>query len=43
MKGLVMEEIQNMAIWKELNEIELERTSYLINMDDLGFESHSGF
>jgi DNA-directed RNA polymerase subunit RPC12/RpoP len=30
---------QNMATSKELNEIELERTSYLINSDELIFET----
>ncbi len=30
---------QNLAIWKELNEIELERASYLINSDELIFET----
>jgi hypothetical protein len=38
-----MEEIQNIAIWNELNEIELERASYLINLDEFVLESHSGF
>jgi hypothetical protein len=38
-----VEEIQNLAIWAELNEIELERASYLINLDELVFENHSGF
>jgi len=38
-----MEEVQNLEIWKELNEIELERANYLINLDELIFESHSGF
>jgi len=43
MKWVVMVEIQNLEIWKELNEIELERAAYLINLDELVFESHSGF
>jgi hypothetical protein len=30
---------QNLAIWKELNEIELERAVYLINSDELIFET----
>ena len=30
---------QNMTTWKELNEIELERASYLINSDELIFET----
>jgi len=30
---------QNLAIWKELNEIELERAAYLINSDKLIFET----
>jgi len=30
---------QNMTIWKELNEIELERASYLINSDELILET----
>jgi len=30
---------QNMMIWKELNEIELERADYLINSDELIFET----
>jgi predicted SprT family Zn-dependent metalloprotease len=32
---------QNLAIWKELNEIELERVAYLINTDELIFETLS--
>jgi len=32
---------QNMTTWKELNEIELERASYLINSDELIFETLS--
>jgi hypothetical protein len=38
MKRVVMEKKQNMATWKELNEIELERASYLINSDESIFE-----
>ncbi len=30
---------QNLAIWKELNDIELERAAYLINSDELIFET----
>jgi len=30
---------QNMTTWKELNEIELERASYLSNSDELIFET----
>jgi DNA-directed RNA polymerase subunit RPC12/RpoP len=30
---------ENMATWEELNEIELERASYLINSDELIFET----
>jgi hypothetical protein len=38
MKLIVMEKKQNMATWKEQNEMELERASYLINSDELIFE-----
>ncbi len=34
-----MTQKQNPAIWKELNGIELEIASYLINSDDLIFEA----
>jgi DNA-directed RNA polymerase subunit RPC12/RpoP len=30
---------QNLRIWKELNDIELERAAYLINSDELIFET----
>jgi DNA-directed RNA polymerase subunit RPC12/RpoP len=33
---------QNMTTWKELNEIELERAPYLINSDELIFETLGG-
>jgi hypothetical protein len=38
-----MEEAQNRAKRTELNEIELERASYLNNLDELVFESQAGF
>ncbi len=39
----MMQEIQDLEIMMELNEIELERATYLINLDELVFERHSGF
>ena len=37
-----MEKKQNMTTWKELNGIELERASYLINSDEFIFETLDG-
>ena len=38
MKGVIMAKKQDLVIWKELNDIEIEIASYLINSDDSIFE-----